>query len=558
VNRLLLLLSLFIFPVSLTFAEYQRAAQGMVSSRSDIASEVGKEILELGGNAIDAAVATGFALSVTYPSAGNLGGGGFMVVSLANGEVLTLDFREKAPAAAHRDMFLDDRGDVDKELALNSHQSAGVPGSVAGLLEALDKYGILSREQVLAPAIRLAEEGFILNQEIAGQFRGHFNSFRKYPASLAKFSANGSPLNAGALWRQPDLAKTLSAISDQGRDGFYKGSVAALIVADMQANDGLISHEDLTNYQPVWREPVHGSYRGYDVWSMPAPSSGGVLLVQMLNMLEPYAIGALGWGSTETVHLMIEAQRRAYADRAEHLGDPDYVDVPSSMLTSKDYARQRFANFDSQLAGDSATITAGSWGEESPQTTHYSVADDDGNAVSVTTTLNRSYGNHIVVPGAGFLLNNEMDDFSSKPNSPNSYGLIGRTANEIQPGKRMLSSMSPTIITRNGKPVLLTGSPGGSTIINTVLQVVMNVIDHDMSLEDAVTSPRFHHQWMPNVVRYEIGAISDEVAGELEAMGHQGLSGSRRTIGEANSVMFEEGFIDGMSDPRIVGGVAGY
>ena len=254
-NRFILLLSLFIFPISLTFAEYQRASQGMVSSRSDIASEVGKEILELGGNAIDAAVATGFALSVTYPSAGNLGGGGFMVISLANGEVLTLDYREKAPAAAYRDMFLDDKGDVDRELALNSHQSAGVPGSVAGLLEALDQYGTLSREQVLAPAIRLAEEGFILNQEIAGQFRGHFNSFRKYPASLAKFSANGSPLNAGALWRQPDLALTLRAISEQGRDGFYKGTVADLIVADMQANDGLISHEDLVNYQPVWRDP---------------------------------------------------------------------------------------------------------------------------------------------------------------------------------------------------------------------------------------------------------------------------------------------------------------
>ena len=557
-NRLFATLLFFIFPVSLVFAEYQRANDGMVSSRSDIASEVGKEILEQGGNAIDAAVAPGFALAVTYPSAGNLGGGGFMILSLAGGEVISLDFREKAPGAAHRDMYLDADGNVDRNLSRSSRQSSGVPGSVAGLLAALEKYGSMSREQILAPAIRLAAEGFILNSDLAGQFRGQFNNFRNHPASLSKFSKDGVPYSAGERWRQPDLAQTLQNISEQGRDGFYKGSTAELLVKDMMTNKGLITLADLDNYEPVWREPIHGTYRGYDIWSMPAPSSGGVLLVQMLNMLEPYDIGAQGWGSKDTVHQMIEAQRRAYADRAEHLGDPDFVDVPSQILISKDYARQRFANFDPQQSGDSTTITAGSWVNESPDTTHYSVMDGEGNAVSVTTTLNSSYGNKIVVAGAGFLLNNEMDDFSSKPDSPNAYGLIGREANEIQAGKRMLSSMTPTIVTRNNSPVLLTGSPGGSTIINTVLHVVMNVIDHGMSLENAVASPRFHHQWQPDVVRYEIGAFSDDVARELEAMGHAGLSGSRFPIGDANSVMRGENFIEGVSDPRNVGGVSGY
>jgi gamma-glutamyltranspeptidase / glutathione hydrolase len=549
---------LFILPCSIALGEYQRTDRGMVASRSELASEVGRDILAQGGNAIDAAVATGFALAVTYPSAGNLGGGGFMVLSLASGEALTLDYREKAPAAASRDMFLDDTGEVDSNLALNSHQSAGIPGSVAGLLEALDKYGSLSREQVLAPALRLAEEGFILNNDIAGQFRGQFNNFRNIPASLQTFSNNGSPYESGDRWQQPDLASTLKAISDRGREGFYRGRVAELIVDDMQANNGLITHQDLSDYQPVWREPIHGSYRGFDVWSMSAPSSGGVLLVQMLNMLEPYDIGSLGWGSKETVHLMIEAQRRAYADRAEYLGDPDYVDVPAQRLISKEYARQRFANFNPDQAGDSATITAGSWINESPDTTHYSVMDEFGNAVSVTTTLNRSYGSKIVVPGAGFLLNNEMDDFSSKPDTPNSYGLIGRKANEIQPGKRMLSSMTPTIVTRDGKPVLLTGSPGGSTIINTVLQVVMNIIDHKMPVEAAVASPRIHHQWQPDTVRYEIGAISDDVASALQAIGHKNLNGSRFPIGDANTIFVGNNFVEGVSDPRNVGGVAGF
>jgi len=558
VKPLISLLLFILLPWSSIQAEYLQGTGAMVSSRSDIASEVGSEIMARGGNAIDAAVATGFALAVTYPSAGNLGGGGFMVIYPANGDVVTLDYREKAPAAAHRDMFLDAEGNVDRDLAVNSRKSAGVPGSVAGLLEALEKYGTMTPAEVIAPAIRLAEEGFVLNNDLASQFRGNMNSFRRYPASMAVFTRDGTPYESGHLWRQPDLAKTLKAIAEQGRNGFYTGPVADFIVSDMVANNGLITHADLQNYEPVWREPVHGAYRGYDIWSMPAPSSGGVLLVQMLNMLEPYALNELGWGSKETLHLMIEAQRRAYADRAEFLGDPDFVEVPSAMLTSKAYALTRFSSFDPAQASLSENIAAGPWPEESPQTTHYSVMDNQGNGVSVTTTLNRSYGNKIVVPGAGFLLNNEMDDFSSKPDAPNSYGLIGREANEIQPGKRMLSSMTPTVVSKDGVPVLLTGSPGGSTIINTVFQVVLNFIDHGMSVEQAVASPRIHHQWLPDVVRYENGAMTEAVEAELESMGHQGLNGSPFPIGDANSISYRNGLIEGVSDPRNEGGVAGF
>lgn len=539
-------------------AETLRASHGMVASRSDIASEVGSQILEQGGNAIDAAVAAAFALAVAYPSAGNLGGGGFMVIALANGEVHTLDHREVAPKAAHRDMFLDSAGNVDRNLTISSLQASGIPGSVAGLLEALQRYGSLTREQVLAPAIKLAEAGFVLNDDLAGQFADNLTGFQQYPASLEKFSKHGEAYKSGELWQQPILAQTLKRIAAQGRDGFYKGETADLIVAEMEKNGGLITHEDLSSYQAVWREPTHGSYRGFDIWSMPPPSSGGILLVQMLNMLEPYDLKSDGWGSATTLHLMIEAQRRAYADRAEFLGDPDFVEIPAAMLTSKAYAQQRFADYDPEHATDSNAIGAGSWPEESLQTTHLSVVDKDGNAVALTTTLNRSYGNRIVVPGAGFLLNNEMDDFSSKPNTPNSYGLIGRDANEIQPGKRMLSSMSPTIVTRDGKILLVTGSPGGALIINTVLQVVLNVLDHGMSADEAVSKPRIHHQWLPDMVRYETGAIDATALEQLRAMGHKGLTGSGFGMGDANTILLQNGMLEGVSDPRNVGGVAGY
>ncbi len=530
----------------------------MVSSRSDIASEIGMQIIQDGGNAIDAAVAVGFALAVAYPSAGNIGGGGFMVFRDSEGQVYTQDSREKAPLAASRDMFIDSEGNLDRGLSRNSLMATGVPGSVAGLLDALERFGTLSREEVMAPAIQLAEEGFILNEDLASQFESNTRFFEQYPSSLSKFTDNGAAYMAGDRWLQPDLAETLKAISEQGRDGFYKGTVAELLVSSMSENNGIITLEDLENYEPVWRTPVHGEYRGFDIWSMPAPSSGGVLLVEMLNMLEPYKLSESGWGSAVTVHLMIEAQRRAYSDRAEYLGDPDFYDVPAQTLTSKEYARERFADFNELSATDSTDVDAQAWPKESMQTTHYSIIDGMGNAVSVTTTLNASYGNKFVVPGAGFLLNNEMDDFSSQPNTANGFGLIGREANAIEPSKRMLSSMSPTIVTKDDEVFLITGSPGGSTIINTVLQVIINVVDHGMTIEEAVSSPRFHHQWLPNIVRYEEGSISQEALSKLKEMGHKGLGLSRFPLGDANSIKVVSDGIDGISDPRNDGGVAGF
>jgi len=533
-------------------------SNGAVSSRSALASEVGVEILRQGGNAVDAAVAVGFALAVTYPSAGNLGGGGFMVIRLASGEVLTQDHREKAPLSATTDMFLDANGDVDRELSLFSLQASGVPGSVAGMLDALEKHGTMTREQVLAPAITLAEAGFVLNEDLAGDFNDTMPYFARHAASQAVFSSNGLPYRAGDRFVQADLAESLKRVSAQGRDGFYKGPTADMIVAEMERNGGLISHEDLETYDVVWREPIRGDYRGYEIWSMPPPSSGGVVLMQILNMLEPYDIGQLGWGNTQAVHLTVEALRRAYADRAEHLGDPDFYPVPIDKLISREYALERFEDMNPQAASDSEEIFAGNWVSESTETTHYSVVDAQGNAVAVTTTLNGSYGNRIVVPGAGFLLNNEMDDFSAKPGSPNMYGLLGGEANKIEPGKRMLSSMTPTIVVKDGATVLVTGSPGGSTIINTVLHVVMNVIDHGMGVEEAVASPRFYHQWKPDQIRFEPGSISTETRSSLEAMGHRGFQEAGFGYGDANSIVVRDGQIEATSDPRSVGGAAAY
>ena len=533
-------------------------SNGVVTSRSQIASDVGVEILKQGGNAVDAAVAVGFALAVTYPSAGNIGGGGFMVIRLEDGTVVTQDHREKAPERAFPDMFLDDAGNVDRRKSLYSAQAAGVPGSVAGLLDALERYGSMSREQVIAPAIRLAEQGFPLNDDLAEDFGRVLNSMSNYPASMAVFSNNGQPWESGDLWVQKDLAETLKRIAAEGRDGFYKGQTAEMLVAEMNRLDGMISHEDLAAYQPVWREPVHGTYRGYEIWSMPPPSSGGALVIQMLNMLEAHDVKSSGWGSAQTIHLMVEAQRRAYADRAEHMGDPDFYPVPLDMLTDKDYARQRFLDFDPAKASRSEDVGAGGWPAESLETTHYSVMDKAGVSVAVTTTLNLGYGNRIVVPGAGFLLNNEMDDFSAKPNEPNAYGLLGDEANKIESGKRMLSSMTPTIVTRDGAPVLVTGSPGGSTIINTVFQVLLNVLDHDMDIEQAVASPRIHHQWLPNMIRVEPGALLEGVQDTLEQMGHVEIAPMGYGLGDANSILVKDGMMHATSDPRSVGGASAY
>ena len=551
------------FGAAVAFAaspEAVRGQHGMVASRSALASEVGADIMRNGGNAIDAAVATGFALAVTYPAAGNLGGGGFMVIRLSDGRVVTNDHRERAPAGAQRDMYLDASGNVVPGLSTESHLASGVPGSVAGMLDVLEKYGTLPRKTVIAPAIRLAKDGFALNDDLVREFEEDAEQFRKHPGSARVFlKKDGSAYRQGDVFKQPDLAKTLELISAKGKDGFYVGTNADLIAAEMKRGGGLITAKDLADYRSVWREPIKGTYRGYQIYSMAPPSSGGVLLVQMLNMLEPYDLKASGFGSAATIHLMIEAERRAYADRAEYLGDPDFFAVPIAELTAKPYARLRFSDFDATRASVSTSIGPGKIAHESPQTTHLSVMDAAGNAVAYTTTLNLSFGSKIVVEGAGFLLNNEMDDFSSRENTPNSYGLIGRVANAIEPGKRMLSSMTPTIVVDpDGHVLLATGSPGGSTIITTVLQVIVNVLDHGMDISDAVGVPRFHHQWLPDRVVFEPWGISPDTRKILESRGHTLIPLPwGRGIGDANSVMRSGNDLLGMSDPRNRGGAAG-
>ena len=531
---------------------------GMVSSRSALASNVGIDIMRAGGNAVDSAVATAFALAVTYPSAGNIGGGGFALVRLPNGNVVSLDHREKAPKTAHHSMYLDSEHNVIDKLSTQSHLASGVPGSVDGLLLLLETYGSMSRTQVISPALKLARNGFPLSYDLAQQFTTVLGKMKLYPASLEKFSKDGDPYIVGEIWRQPDLAKTLKIIINKGRPGFYEGAVASLIVQEMERNNGSISASDLADYRSVWRTPVTGSYRGYEIWGMGPPSSGGILVIQMLNMLEPFDLESMGYGSSASIHHMVEAKRRAYADRAEYLGDPDYYPVPVGMLLDKDYARQRFADFDVASASSSENIDPGIWFKESPETTHFSVIDNKGTMVSFTTTLNSSYGNKIVVPGTGILLNNEMNDFSIKKDTPNQYQLIGREANAIEPGKRMLSSMSPTIVTKDGNPFLITGSQGGSRIITTVLQVIINVIDHGMQLGDAVTLPRIHHQWLPDQIIHDKYAISSDTRNRLSALGHKNIVESKSGIGDANSILVRGKAIFGVKDPRAEGAAVGY
>ncbi len=566
VMRVLVLLSLLaasILAANIAFAVSPEATYGstaMVTSRSVYASEAGLEIMKAGGNAVDGAVAAAFALAVAYPSAGNIGGGGFAVVRLPDGEVVTLDHRETAPASAHRDMYLDANGNVITGLSTASHKAAGTPGSVDGLLTLLDRYGSMSRQKVMAPAIRLAQKGVILSHDMARGFERQLKRMQQYPASMAKFSKKGEPYGEGDIWKQPDLAKTLKLISRHGRDGFYKGKVAQLIAKEMERGNGDITLADLADYRSVWREPVHGTYRGYDIYGMSPPSSGGALIQQILNMMEPYDVASMGYGSSETIHLMIEAERRAYADRAEHLGDPDHYDVPLAMLMDKRYAKARFADFNPGRASKSEDIGAGKeWPVESTETTHFSVYKDNM-MVGLTTTLNSSFGNKIVVPGTGVLLNNEMNDFSIKKDTPNQFYLIGLEANAIAPGKRMLSSMSPTLVVHDGKPFLISGSPGGSTIITTTLQVVVNVIDHGMAIDDAVSLPRFHHQWLPNMIMYDKYGLSPDTIANLKAQGHVGFREIPygRGIGDANSILISDGVISGIKDPRNEGAALGY
>lgn len=536
------------------------ASQGMVVSQNALASEAGVQALRDGGNAIDAAVATAFALAVTHPTAGNIGGGGFLIHRTADGQALTYDFREKAPAAAHPEMWLDADGNYDDEKHHSSHLAVGVPGTVAGLFAAWEDAGTLPWARLLAPAIALAREGFTVTHGLAKSLNTTgMRRFEPYPASVAQFTNEGAPFVAGDTLVQSELAATLERIAKAGPKGFYEGKTADLLVAEMAANGGIITHDDLKAYEAVRRAPILGTYRGYEIIGMPPPSSGGVTMVQMLNVLEGYDLKASGFGSARTLHLMTETMRRGYANRARYLGDPDFnPEMPLPRLLSKAYADTLRNSIDEGQASVSDPASF-EWGFESPETTHFSVVDGDRNAVSVTYTLEYSYGSGIVVPGAGFLLNNEMGDFNGKPGLTDESGLIGTAPNVAEPGKRMLSSMSPTIVAKDGALFMVTGSPGGRTIINTTLQTILNVVDHGMNAQAAVDAGRIHHQWLPDRISYEAQLFSPDTLRLLEAMGHETRAQGRQGVAEVIVVNPETGVLEGGVDGRAPdGGAAGY
>ena len=525
--------------------------KGMVVSQRMIASEVGAKILKKGGNAVDAAVATGLALAVVLPRAGNLGGGGFMVVYLKEEDkTIAIDYREKAPSAATRDLFLDKNGDYDRKKAQFSLLSSGVPGSVAGFHHALTKYGTLSWQEVLEPAIRLAEEGFVIPHDLANTLasKRYRERLSSDPAAAKVFFKEDKGLySAGEILIQRDLALTLKELSTNGPDAFYTGKIAQLIVKEMERNGGLITLEDLKNYNIAERQPLVGSYKGYEIVSMPPSSSGGTHLIQMLNMLEQFPIKEMGFGSADTIHILAEVMKRAYADRSKYLGDSDFYKVPSSLI-SKKYAISLNKDISLDKVTPSGDISPGDpYPYESPDTTHFSVMDSYGNAVSNTYTLNFSYGSGLMIPGTGMLINNEMDDFSSKPGTPNGYGLLGSEANAIEGNKRPLSSMTPTIIFKDQKPYMVFGSPGGSRIITTVLQVALNVMEHEMNIAQAVHSPRIHHQWLPEVLMIEKG-FGPDTEKLLESKGYKLYPSS--TMGSVQAIIKEGNYFYGSADPR--------
>lgn len=517
----------------------QLGANGQVVSAEPLATKIGAKILRQGGNGIDAAVAVGFALAVTYPVAGNIGGGGYMVIRTGNGKNVAIDYRERAPSGSSRDMYLDSSGVFITKLAQEGALASGIPGSVAGLIHALNKYGTMPLEQVIQPAIDLATDGYPLSSSNAHKLNTYNSLFKKFPSTRKIFTKENNKFSEGEIFKQTELAKTLKAIRDNGVNGFYGGWVAENIVKEMKQSGGIITHQDLKNYKVVEREAVTGTYRGYQIVSMPPSSSGGVALIQLLNILENFNLKEVGWGSAKYYSILSEAMKRVYADRSEYLGDPDYYHVPVRELTSKEYAKRI-----TDTIGDSVISSINIFpGEpvstqESEQTTHYSVYDRFGNAVSVTTTINSGFGSGLVIEGCGFFMNNEMDDFSAKPGTYNQFGLLGGTANSIEPGKRMLSSMTPTIVLKKGKPFLILGTPGGSTIITAVLQVILHIIDFDMSLEDAMDAPRIHHQWFPDEIQYEEGGISDEVWSQLEEMGYK--KGAVRVLGLVESILVDQ------------------
>lgn len=530
------------------------AQNGAVASAHPLASKVGVAIMKAGGNAIDAVVATQLALAVVYPNAGNIGGGGFMVARLADGTQVALDYREMAPAAAHRDMYLDAQGNVLADKSLKGHLSSGVPGTVAGLFESM-KYAKLPFKQLIQPAIELAENGFVITEREANSLNGLQEQLARYntaPNALQKEKWKG-----GDTLIQTDLANTLKRIRDKGATGFYEGETARLIVEEMQRGGGIISYDDLKAYKAKWRTPHRFTYKDYSIVSMPMPSSGGVLINQMLKMIEGRPLASYGHNSAQAVQLMTEAERRAYADRAEYMGDADFYKVPVDMLVSTSYIQSRMNDYLANQAGNSESIRPGKLPvKESEQTTHISVIDKEGNAVAVTTTLNDSYGSKTIVGGGGFLLNDEMDDFSVKPGVPNMYGAVGGEANAIAPGKRMLSSMTPTLVLKEGKPFLVIGTPGGTTIPTSVFQTIVNIIDFGLSTEDAVNKPKFHHQWLPDRIDME-KAFPPEVRKALEQMGY--TINERGPIGRTEVIkVLPDGRFEAVADSRGDDGAEGF
>jgi len=544
----LLFSSVFILQASCA-QESPQYRKGMVVCATPAAAKAGLDILKKGGNAVDAAVAVQFALEVTHPEAGNIGGGGFMVYRSSAGATNTLDFREKAPAAANTNMFLDSKGNVIPDKSLFTHQSSGVPGAVDGMAEAHRKYGKLKWAELVQPAIDLARSGFKITAKLARALNDEKAQFIKLNPGKSYLIKN-EKWKEGDLLIQEDLAKTLELIRDKGRAGFYSGKVAEEIVAEMQSGSGLVTKTDLENYHSVWRTAITGNYKGYKIITMPPPSSGGVALMQLLHSVEKYPLTRWGHNQDSTVQLVVEAERRVYADRSKYLGDPDFYKVPVDSLLNPAYTELRMKNFNWNAATPSASIAPGRFvGYESDQTTHYSIVDADGNAVSITTTLNDSFGSHIFVKGAGFLLNNEMDDFSSKPGVPNMFGLVGGKANSIEPGKRMLSSMTPTIVEKDDKLFMVVGTPGGATIITSVFQTILNVIDFGQDMQQAVDSKRFHHQWLPDEIAIERGAFTEKTLAKLKDKGYKVVD--RGGIGRVDAILVtKDGSLQGGADPR--------
>lgn len=544
------------FHTPITFVKNAQFKNAAVSSAHHFASQIGRDIIKNGGNAIDAAIAVQFALAVTYPVAGNVGGGGFMVICTKDGKYDALDFRETAPLKAFKDMYLDENGDVIPQKSLLGHLACGVPGSVDGMHKAFIKYSKLKNWKALVqPSVALARNGFYVTDKQA-------NTLNSKREDFLKVNDKPIPFIKEDLWQEGDilvqseLADLMQAIADEGPKGFYEGKHAQNIVNEVQSNGGIITLEDLKTYSSKWRTPLISNYRGYTIVSMPPASSGGTALIQLLNSIEPFDIGEMGFHSPQAIHLMVEAERRVYADRATHLGDNDFYPVPLEQLIQDDYNHDRMKDFDPKKASKSAIIQAGKI-KESEETTHFSIVDDEGNAVSVTTTINTAYGSKVVVDGSGFFLNNEMDDFSAKPGVPNYFGLVGNEANAIEPGKRMLSSMTPTIVLKDGKIKIVVGTPGGSTIITSVFQTIVNIIDFGMSANDATQACRFHHQWLPDKIQMEKGCLDSITVKELQDMGHE--VSERGLIGKVETIeVLEDGTLDAVADKRKDDSVSGF